>query len=468
MKNKKLLYGTLILIVLLCSFTIAGFMFYGCGRDKNPISPTTPANLTISVGLELPNQPIQPLLGVNAGPLPSIPGDPTLADLTTNYQQIGIRMIRNHDYYQGEYSNPLDMHTIYPDETKDPSLETSYNFTGGDNLFSTILEKGFEIYFRLGNSYGESHAPTNFTNWKQAAVHVVEHYYNLAKNSGKALQYVEIWNEPDNPHFWDGTTIQFFTLFAETAIALKNKFPDLKIGGPGFTPAFALSDRGQQLTNDFLQYMKDNNVVLDFFSWHMYSDNPTDFFTAATFARSKLNEYGYTSAESHITEYDTSNRALRTQLSGAAIVTAAWIILQEQNITVATYYRGNDADQNQPMYGLFYADGTFKPTAFAFSFWSQMVAHSTRLNVTVTGSSDKNNLKVLAGKNSSGEIALLIANTANTSTTYELAIGNSLLGNTTVTIQQISNGGTQILTSTATASNIAIGAYGVQLVTFAQ
>ena len=56
------------------------------------------------------------------------------------------------------------------------------------------------------------------------------------------------------------------------------------------------------------------------------------------------------------------------------------------------------------MVGLFWTDGKYKPTALAFSLWSKLCKYEKILNVSVDNSND---IKVLAAKNSKGEIGIL-------------------------------------------------------------
>lgn len=67
--------------------------------------------IAILIGSEILNKYIKPLLGVNAGPLKSLPDDPDSVDLTKEYHEIGLEVIRNHNFYQGTNKNVLD--TIY-------------------------------------------------------------------------------------------------------------------------------------------------------------------------------------------------------------------------------------------------------------------------------------------------------------------------------------------------------------------
>lgn len=93
----------------------------------------------------------------------------------------------------------------------------------------------------------------------------IQYYYNLSKSLKKPIKYVEIWNEPDNKTFWDRPIIDYFKLYVNSAKEIKKLYPVLKVWGPVFTPQFALTKNGKQLTDDFLKYVKENSAPLDFF-----------------------------------------------------------------------------------------------------------------------------------------------------------------------------------------------------------
>lgn len=418
----------------------------------------------LTLGADLPNSPIRPLLGVNDGPAPA--GDAGNADLTAQYQQIGVTLIRTHDFY-----GPLDMATIFPNQNADPADPGSYNFTASDQTFASIIEGGFEPYLRLGDSYNDVRLITNPSHWVQAAVEVVRHYNDATRWGASHLHDVEIWNEPDNSHFWLGSRSDFFALFAQAAMALKAAFPALKIGGPGLTPAGFKSPQGQNFTRGFLESMKASRIPLDFFSWHMYSNDPADFINAAKFYRDLLDSNGYTATESHISEWNTEYRegpdadaAVRTGAKGAALMSAAWIGLQQQGVAAAAFYRGNDPSLNAPTwYGIFYADGRPKPVGLAFGLWSQMAAHPLRYDLAV-GNAASASLVVLASHNASSEIALLIVNPTSAALSWQLVLPAPSGASLTATLQQISGAAQSIETSTLSGLSSEIGSFTTQLV----
>ena len=120
---------------------------------------------------------LRPLAGINIGPLGN-GANPSLADA---YRARGLTLIRTHDYY-----GPLDLATIYPDRSRDPLARASYVFDApvgrdrrsSDQVFASIVDNGFEPYFRLGDSYNNARAPApgEVATLAAASVQVVRHY----------------------------------------------------------------------------------------------------------------------------------------------------------------------------------------------------------------------------------------------------------------------------------------------------
>lgn len=398
------------------------------------LAVTAPAQeVVIRVSESESSAPILPLLGVNAGPSPS--GEPGNPDVTSAYREIGVDAVRTHDIY-----DRLDMAVMYPDRTKDPSDPASYDFTDSDEAFAAILNGGFEPYFRLGDSYNLIRPPRNASeraNWVRAAVEVLRHYREGKWNGFTSeFRYVEIWNEPDGRHFWPEplTEADYFALYSDAAVAIRDAFPSIRIGGPGLTPAGYLAPSGRAWTEAFLSSVSATGAPLDFISWHMYSNDPENFAAAARFYRDALDRHGLTSAESHISEWNTeargndgegSNMELRTGMLGASILTAAWIRLQEERVDVSMFYRGNDTSMKLvTFYGMLYANGERKRIADAFSLWSRLVEYSHRLDLEIDGvTGTAASLVALAGRRADGSRAILLANPGPASIRVRLDTG---------------------------------------------
>jgi hypothetical protein len=437
-----------------------------------PVIETASTDLTITIG-SLNNLVIEPLLGVNIGPIPS-GTDPRNADLTTAYKEIGVTLIRTHDYY-----GALDMSLLYPDRTKDPSDPRSYNFASSDETWKAIIDGGFEPYFRLGDSWNDAKPPANAlerSNWVKAAIEVLRHYRTGRWNGfNTSFRYVEIWNEPDNQQFWSKphTPLEYFQLYHEAAVAIKQQFPGVMVGGPAVTQAAAMTPQGKKWTQDFLDFVRQKNAPLDFFSWHMYSNSPQEYAEAANFYRSLLDARGFTQTTIHITEWNTDIKrgaddspealALRTGSRGAAILTAAWIELQHNDVEVSTIYRGPDPDIKAPtFYGLFYADGRPKRSALAFSLWSKMTLYPQQVSISAPSYPS---LWMLAGQNDAGNVALIIANTGDKPVSVGISFADQRRINK-ISLYRVSDASDEIQTSTLNSPIFELDAYSVQLMTF--
>jgi hypothetical protein len=166
-----------------------------------------------------------------------------------------------------------------------------------------MIENGQTVLYRLGASI--DHAlkknnvvpPEDFAKHARVLANIIRHYnYGWGKNGQHYnLKYWEIWCEPENQSCWGGTMEQFMEFFAITAKLLKKEFPDLKIGGPGFCNQIPIPD--------FLKYCRNNNVPLDFVSYHGYLQSPEEMAERMVKARKFLDEYGYKEAELFLTEW---------------------------------------------------------------------------------------------------------------------------------------------------------------------
>lgn len=93
--------------------------------------------------------------------------------------------------------------------------------------------------------------------------------------------------------------LQFYEFYEIVATHLKERFPNLKIGG--HTSAY----REEWIENFFKWLTRDGKrVPPDFFSRHCYGFLPEKMYKRSGFVRKKLNEYGYTNTESILNEWN--------------------------------------------------------------------------------------------------------------------------------------------------------------------
>lgn len=369
---------------------------------------------------------IRPFAEINDGPLP-IKNEPAYADLTEQYHQIGITTIRTHDLF-----GPTDITTIFPDWSADPTIESNYDFGTSDQHISSMIDAGCQVFYRLGESANNNETlrtpPVNFTKWAEVCKHIMMHY-NEGWNQGffYNIMYWEIWNEPDLSGFWNGTADQYYELYRITAETIKTSNSSLKIGGPCTS---SITDFNY--TERFLEYIRDHDVPLDFFSWHRYAAAPFEIYTASCYIRNLLDSYGFYNTENINTEWNidilTPQRD-KDNARNAAFTTCCLTVFQDAWLDGAYRYRGNQ-DRNWLMrflgldLSLFAYNGVYKRPALSYKVMSDIVT-DTPLRISTPVQNASNGITYLAGISEDySNISVVISNFDAPETTYRLEIEN--------------------------------------------
>ena len=249
-------------------------------------------------------KPFKVLNGTNGGPWHK---RHTKGQFRTNFEEYKAAKIpfqRNHDsgmvsIYGGPYS--YDVSHIFTNFDADVNDPASYDFTCTDEAIAISYEAGTELFYRLGETIEhqikprKTLPPKDFKKWAQICEHIIMHY-----NEGWAdgfhynIQYWEIWAEPDLSYpeerpdkpTWGGTQAEFFDFYEIAAKYLKERFPNLKIGGPALVPKLAW-------TEAFFIEMGKRNVPMDFFSWHLYGTEPEKMYEKADLMKQYMTQGGY-------------------------------------------------------------------------------------------------------------------------------------------------------------------------------
>jgi len=383
---------------------------------------------------------IRSFQGVNCGPAPFMPG---LADVSRQYRDLGIDLVRVHDFFgpgdiDAQWEEPLDpisrwvkadgTKSIFPNWEADPEKESSYNFGPTDRIIRAIVACGAEVYFRLGRSWGaKALPPSDMAKFANVCKHVVMHYNGeWAKGYRYNIRYWEVWNEPDlkvewAPNFirpfWTGTPKQFFDLYEHVARALKGYDGNLRVGGP----AKARPELADPYRDEFLRYCAQRKVPLDFYSWHLYQDtsSPQPYLVvlAGRSIRGLLDKYGLNKAESILSEWNmTAGEAFsgasgQNAMKNATFISAAMTYFQDGPIDRALFYRGDPT-----VMGLFEFSGQYRNKAYVFKFFGEM--QNTPQRLAVSGG-DKDGFPVLAGKSADGGVVRVVITQYNGRTPVE-------------------------------------------------
>ena len=309
---------------------------------------------------------IKPLHGVNSGPVTQN----FARDHSKEFRAAAIPFSRLHDTegpFGGTYY--VDIPNIFPDFSKHPSDPASYDFSLTDLYIKAIYDAGTEVFYRLGVTIEHQpikkriYPPADFHKWARICEGVIRHYNEgWANGFHFQIRYWEIWNEPDGHpdpaenHMWLGSAEDYFRLYEITSKHLKSRFPDIKIGGYASCGFYAVTREGSareqyflDFFEQFLQYItkEEHKAPLDFFSWHIYSQDIQEIQAFALYAQSKLNQYQLTETENILNEWNYSGLSvLNKSMPAAAMVAGTFCMLQKSPVTAGMYYDGAPARTN--------------------------------------------------------------------------------------------------------------------------
>ncbi len=253
---------------------------------------------------------MKPMHSVNNGPVYNPRQRGGISNIKA-YQRAGIPYARNHDaslYYPYGGEHIVDVHAVFPDFSRDPYDEGSYDFTLTDEYVKATLNAGTKIFYRLGSKsehgakkYGTVR-PLDFKKWAVICEHIIRHYnYGFANGFHCQIEYWEIWNEPDlsdgteDKSTWGASREEFYELFNITLIHLKTSFPELKIGGP------SVSGFRREWLEGFFKSLR---AKPDFFSWHSYTSDIEKLARRVRYARELLDSHSLTETESILDEWN--------------------------------------------------------------------------------------------------------------------------------------------------------------------
>jgi xylan 1,4-beta-xylosidase len=384
----------------------------------------------LTIDFSQTNGLIRPLHGVNLGPL-CYRG---MVDLSAYHRELGVPLTRLHDVVWVNY-DAVDVSTIFRDFRNDPASPDNYDFAATDDYIAAVVKTGSSVVYRLGESIEHTprkyrvHPPKDFSKWADICCAVIRHY-----NEGWAggfhydIRYWEIWNEPENqPAMWTGTDDQYFELYEVAAKAIKAHWPNLKVGGPslGYTGEF--KDRqfkpGDFLVR-FLTRCRDRQVSLDFFSWHGYTSEPSDYARRARALRQVLDAHGFQKTESHLNEWNyLPNEDWRPMMKegqgvtrerwsaemggpkGAAFASWTLISLQDAPVDAANFYTAE-----VQMFGMFSLNGVPRKNYYAFKAFRGLLDTPRRVR---TPPCDAGHVAVCAGLDSANARATILLSNFN-------------------------------------------------------
>ena len=367
----------------------------------------------------------KPLFGMNGGPRGG--GYDLPVDFTEEYKELSVPFVRTASA-AGEYglNQFINIHCIFPDFNADEEAEESYNFLPTDLYLSSVRECGAEIFFRLGESpepykhklYAK--CPADKEKWARICEHIVMHYNEGWADGFKMnIKYFEIWSGADKQECFADNKEEFFQLYAIVAKHLRERFPKIKIGGYGMSGFYAQNRLGASeeektyvpAMQKFLNYIRQNEAPLDFFTWVCHTANPEELLMHAKYARNYLDISGFRRTKSILCSYNTAGGdSLPFQKEGFAAEIVASLITAQRAPLDMMFYATSDVTSGKN--GLFSMDDFTTPHRYAAFHTVGLFAKIYRLGTLAetNGDSPKEIYSIAAYNKDEGGIMLVTRN----------------------------------------------------------
>ena len=246
--------------------TLAGAMTTNLHAESPHGPGSIPVDLTVDVGRD-------------AGPLPHFWekcfGSDRVAiglraawrdDLVRVRPETGMQSVRCHGLFDDEMGIGLagagNWNFIYVDQIYDFMLDHGVRpFVELSFMPEALASSANRMFFYKGNVS----PPRRFKDWHEMVQAFARHCIKRYGISEVSSWKFEVWNEP-NISFWTGSQDDYFELYRQSAIALKQVDKRLSVGGPataqlGWIP-------------DMIRFCSQKGVPIDFVSSHVYPIDP--------------------------------------------------------------------------------------------------------------------------------------------------------------------------------------------------
>lgn len=318
------------------------------------------------------------------------------------FAEMKVPVTRLKDQMHRGYGKCLEVPYIFRDFSKDPNDPKNYFFINTTNSVKDSAGKVPTVMIRLGapREYWEpiyNKKPADYEKFAAVCCNIIRHVNDgWAKGLKAGVKYWEIWNRADDSQCWSGGTAEdYYRLYEVVARKIKALHPRLKVGGP----AAADCSGDAKFLQGFLDYVKKNNVPVDFVSWNYYGTDPDEAFEQAKKVRrmviaAKLpKRVEIINDEWNCMTFDENGRfyvPYVRNMHGAAFDAAFMIQMHKAHMDFSTYY---DCQMNVPWGGLVNPGWVYahKPL-YSFVAFSRLYRLGTSAAVRTAG----RNLYVLA------------------------------------------------------------------------
>ncbi len=323
-----------------------------------------------------------------------------LKELEFVQKMIGFSYIRGHGLFSDDVS-------IYHEYEEDGKTKVEYNYTYIDRIVDSYIRLGIRPYLELGFMPGQlasgtqtifywkgnTTPPKEYKKWTDMVVALLAHFKSRYGEEVTSWP-IEVWNEPNLPGFWYKADMdEYFKLFKETFLAIKEYDSRFKVGGPAICGV-----KDAEWTTAFLNFCKKEGIRPDCITRHHYTIGFPERIGHYDYSRLEDSEMRFANLQStrdivdsfdefkglpiHLTEFSTSytpkgvihdtniNAAyLARQLSRLGDVNEAYShwtfgdVFEEQGVPDSLFHGG---------FGMVAAGNIPKPCFWTFYFYKQL------------------------------------------------------------------------------------------------
>jgi xylan 1,4-beta-xylosidase len=305
------------------------------------------------------------------------------------YFETGMERLGNLEPSLIRIDHIFDYYNVYALEEDGTPI---YNWTELDRVIDAIYSAGAEPLISVsytpsalaqGTAYGP---PTDLIAWEELVYQTV-HYLNIER--GLNIHYWEVWNEPNLPQFWDGTVEAYLALYQATVIGALRADSSVLVGGPGLSSSRRFGGI-EALVYEYewiralVDFTVENELPLDFVSWHLYSPNPEDYTRSIQEHQQWLDDLD-PQPYLFLTEWNLTSGSSAKLDNGESVAYVAATIaeLSDSALDQAFFFEPIDGkDSWQGGWGMIRADGVVKPVFNGFQLLSALSGERILVNST--------------------------------------------------------------------------------------
>ena len=308
-------------------------------------------------------------------------------------EEAGVRMLANVipqvAALYPRYIRIDHIYDYYDVVSRDGQGSMQLNWQKLDDTVCDIFHAGAKPFFSLGYMPFELSEdgsliskPRNWEEWSLLVQKTVERYSGINTRLCGQIKdfwltdiYYEVWNEPDLETFgkWslygEGKDYKNLYLYSSLGAQRAENVNRFLLGGPATTSLY------RNWITQLLDFVRQNNLRIDFISWHHYSEDTQNFdsqirelnswlawpqYEAYRFLPKIISEWGYDSEPNPIAD---------TNL-GAAHTIASIRNFFKENIELAFLFEVKDGPA--PRWGILSYEGKEKPRYQALKFLNQL------------------------------------------------------------------------------------------------